>query len=72
MITRSNGTLAEQVFLKVQLVIGSKRVEVLTGRRAKDGSPEVLLTAIGTSDRNVIRKLKAFLDHAIAERQIHG
>ncbi len=68
MITRANGTLADQVFLKVQLVTGSKRLEVLTGRRDKDGEPEVLLTSIGTSDRDAIRRLKAFLDHAIAER----
>lgn len=54
--------------LHAELVIGSGHVRILTGRTEPDGSPEVLIGAHGQSDLHAIRRLLAFVDHALTDK----
>lgn len=60
--------LSEQTNLTAQLIIGTRQVKILTGRRNRDGTPEVLLRSVGKNDRDAIRRMREFLDYAIEER----
>lgn len=59
--------LCDQTFIHAKLVIGSRQVRFTTGRKEKNGEDEVLLRAVGTSDRDAMRRCRAFLDHALIE-----
>jgi len=61
--------LRNQTFIHAKLVIGSRQVQFTTGRKEKNGEDEVLLRAVGASDRDAMRRCRAFLDHALTERK---
>ncbi len=68
MILRPLTSLQQQENIHANLRRGSGKITFTTGRRCKDGTAEVLLEVTAKNDHQALKKARAFLDHAIAEK----